>query len=168
VFELGEAPPTAGEAPELVVVEADGTFLRAQGEDADRFEVKTGVFYTGKRRSGGRRHRRFALLEKSCYAPTADADRFGKGLAARGFAWVGLHRARHVLCVHDGLDEYGQGFRDWFPGSLHQIDHFHVAERIWQLCGGDAKVFDRLKERAFADPLGCARAIRRSPRLAPR
>ncbi len=97
VFELGEAPPEVGLAPELVVVEADGTFLRAQREEGDRFEVRTGVFYTGKRRAGGRRHRRFRLLEEGCYATTASADSFGKGLAARGFSWAGLHRARWVL-----------------------------------------------------------------------
>jgi hypothetical protein len=38
VFELGEAPPADGPAPELVVVEAGGTFLRAQREEGDRFE----------------------------------------------------------------------------------------------------------------------------------
>lgn len=55
VFERGEAPPEDGLPPELVVVEADGTFLAAQQGEGDRFEVKTGVFYTGKDRTGGRR-----------------------------------------------------------------------------------------------------------------
>ncbi len=167
VFELGEAPPDAGIAPELVVVEADGTYLRAQREEGDRFEVKTGVFYTGKGRAGGRRHRRFRLLEKGCYATTAGADAFGKGLAARGFAWVGLHRARHVLCVHDGLDEYGEGFRDWFPGAIHQIDHHHVAQRVWQVSGADRARFEELKALAFSDPLACARKLRRSRLIPP-
>lgn len=87
VFELGEAPPDVGAAPEIVIVEADGTFLAAQREEGDRFEVKTGVFYAGKARAGGRRHRRWKLLNKGCYATTGDQDAFGKGLAARGFAW---------------------------------------------------------------------------------
>jgi hypothetical protein len=160
VFELGQAPPEAGPAPELVVVEADGTFLAAQREQGERFEVKTGVFYTGKDRAGGRRHRRWMLLDKGCYATTGDADAFGKALAARGFAWAGLHRARHVLCVHDGLDEYGQTFSDWFPHAVHQIDHFHVAERIWQVCGADARRFEALKHLAFTDPRGLARRLR--------
>lgn len=87
VFELGEAPPDDVPSPELVVVEADGTFLKAQHELSDRFEVKTGVFYTGKEPAGGRRHRRWRLVNKGCYATTADADRFGMGLAAAGFHW---------------------------------------------------------------------------------
>ena len=165
VFELGEAPEDLGRAPELVVVEADGTFLAAQREEGDRFEVKTGVFYTGKTRSGGRRHRRWKLLNKGCYATTGGQDAFGKALAARGFAWVGLHHARHVLCVHDGLDEYGQGFHDWFPAAHHQIDHFHVAERIWQISGANAKAFASLKRLAFSDPAACAKRLRRSARL---
>ena len=166
MFELGEAPEDTGLSPELVVVEADGTFLAAQKEEGDRFEVKTGVFYTGKDRAGGRRHRRWKLLNKGCYATTADADAFGRGLAARGFHWIGLHRARHVLCVHDGLDEYGQTFSDWFPHAPHhQIDHFHVAERIWQVSGADATIFENLKRLAFSDPVACAKKLRRSRRL---
>lgn len=161
VFELGEAPPQQGPAPELVVVEADGTYLAAQGEDAGRFEIKTGVFYTGKDRAGGSRHRRWKLLNKGCYATTGDQDAFGRGLAARGFAWVGLHRARHVLCVHDGLDEYGQTFSDWFPDAQHQIDHFHVAERLWQVSGADTRRFERLKQLAFRDPGSLARRLHR-------
>jgi len=161
VFELGEVPPDVGLAPELVVVEADGTFLAAQGEEGDRFEIKTGVFYSGKDRAGGRHHRRWKLLNKGCYATTGDQDAFGRGLAARGFHWIGLHRARHVLCVHDGLDEYGQGFADWFPHAVHQIDHFHVAERVWQVSGADTARFERLKHLAFTDPRGLARRLRR-------
>lgn len=72
-----------------------------------------------------------------------------------------------MLCVHDGLDEYGQGFRDRFPGTLHQIDHLHVAERMWRVCGADAEVFEELKALALSDPVACARKLRRSLRLNP-
>jgi hypothetical protein len=116
--------------------------LPAQREEGDRFEVKTGVFSTGTRRAGGRRHRRFTLLNKGCSASTADADSFGKGLVARGFHWVGLHRARWVLCLHDGLDEDGRGFRDWFRGRSTRPDHDHVAERRWEVSGADRSRFE--------------------------
>jgi len=72
-----------------------------------------------------------------------------------------------VLCVHDGLDEYGQGFHDWFPAALHQIDHFHVAQRIWHVSGADAKVFEDLKRLVFSDPVACARTLRLSRRFNP-
>ena len=167
VFELGQAPTDVSLTPDIVIVEADGAYVAAQREVGDRFEIKTGVFYTGKDRAGGRRHRRWKLLNKGCYATTADSDAFGRGLAARGFAWIGLHRARHVLCVHDGLDEYGQTFSDWFPHAVHQIDHFHVAERIWQVSHADTRVFQSLKALAFSDPLACANKLRRSLRTNP-
>lgn len=159
VFELGELPPDAP-GPELVVVEADGTFIKAQREATDRIEVKTGVFYTGKEPAGGRKHRRWRLVDKGCYATTGDADEFGKGLAAQGFWQVGLHHAGHVLCVHDGLDEFGQTFHDWFPHALHQIDHFHVAERLWWISGADPARHARLKKSAFKDPHRFARRLR--------
>ena len=167
IFDLGEAPPDVGSSPSLVVVEADGTFLFAQRESQDRFEVKTGVFYTGKERAGGKRHRRWRLQGKGCYATSADQNAFGKALAAAGFSWVGLHRARNVLCVHDGLDEYGATFADWFPDASHQIDHHHVSERIWEISGADKERFEELKALAFSDPLACAHLIRRSRQISP-
>lgn len=148
-------------APELVVAEGDGTYLVAQREQTDRFEVKTGVLYTGKERAGGRKHRRWRLLDKACFATTQDADAFGRGLAACGFWWVGLHKARHILVAHDGLDQYGETFRSYFPGAVHQIDHFHVGQRLWEISGADPARYERLRRRAFADPLGLVRSLRR-------
>jgi hypothetical protein len=160
IFTNGQAPEEPETIPELVVLEADGTFLRSQGEVLDRFEVKTGVAYTGKVPAGGKTHRRWRLANKHCYATTADADRFGQGFAAGGFVRLGLHRVPHVLCAHDGLDSYGQTFADWFPNAIHQIDHFHVAKRIWELAGANPVSFARMRRAAFADPLGFARRLR--------
>jgi hypothetical protein len=159
IFENGQAPQDPEEIPELVVLEADGTFLRSQGEVLDRFEVKTGVAYTGKVFAGGKAHRRWRLENKHCYATTADADRFGQGFAAGGFTRLGLHKVPNVLCAHDGLDSYGATFADWFPHAHHQIDHFHVVKRIWSLTT-DEQLFDRLRRRAFSDPHGLARELR--------
>lgn len=103
-------------SPDVVMVEADGTYLRAQGkdkqEDQSSFEVKTGVFYTGKARAGGRKHKRWRLIGKGAHASCEDSDNFGKALAAKGFQQVGLHQAKHVVCLHDGLDEFGKTFHD--------------------------------------------------------
>ena len=160
IFAGGLAPEEPENIPELVVLEADGTFLRSQGEVLDRFEVKTGVAYTGKVFAGGKAHKRWRLENKHCYATTASSDAFGMGFAAGGFTRLGLHKVPNVLCAHDGLDSYGATFADWFPHAHHQIDHFHVAKRIWTLVGADGQLFDRLRGWAFADPLGLARALR--------
>lgn len=89
----------------------------AQHESSPKNEVRTGVFYSGKQRAGGRKHRRWRLVNKGVYAACLDPEAapFGMGLALAGFVAVGLDRAANVLCVHDGIDEYGATFRDWFP-----------------------------------------------------
>ncbi|MGH2724280.1 MAG: hypothetical protein ACRDI0_08440 [Actinomycetota bacterium] len=74
---------------------------------------------------------------------------------------MGLHKARWVLACHDGLDEFGETFRGYFPGAVHQVDHFHVAERAWWVSGGDRRLHERLCRRAFSDPAGLARTLRR-------
>ncbi len=70
--------------------------------------------------------------------------------------------------AHDGLDEYGETFRGYFPGAVHQVDHCHVAERLWELAGADPARYARLRERAFADPAGLARSLRRGAWAVPR
>jgi len=97
---------------------------------------------------------------KLCHATTADADGFGMGFATRAIHSLGLHRVPHLLVAHDGLDEFGATFRDYFPGAVHQVDHFHVDERLWEASGANLRRFRWLKARAFADPLRLARGIR--------
>lgn len=157
-------PPETPAAPDVVIVEADGTYLKAQGkdrrEDQTSFEVKTGVFYTGKARAGGRRHKRWRLTGKGAHASTGDADEFGKALATKGFHQVGIHQAKHVVCLHDGLDEFGQTFHDWFPLAIHQADRYHVNMRIWRLVEGDLDRFRELKPSVLSDPFGFAARLR--------
>jgi hypothetical protein len=161
IFELGQAPQDLDEHFAFAVLEADGTFLRAQGEGQDRFEVKTGVAYVGKTFAGGRRHRRWALRGKQVHATTADADAFGMGFAAAGFTQLGLHQIPHVLAAHDGLDAYGATFAGWFPHAIHQVDHFHVAKRLWEACGHDPPAFRRLYRQALGKPHRLASELRR-------
>ena len=66
VFDLGEAAADSGLAPELVLVEADGTYLAALRGGGRPLRGQTRVFYTGKDRAGGRRRRRWHLLNKGC------------------------------------------------------------------------------------------------------
>lgn len=165
IFGDNPGPPPEGKgAPDVVIVEADGTYLRAQGKDRQQsqgsFEVKAGIFYTGKKRAGGRRHKRFRLVGKGAHATTEDADSFGKALAIKGFHQVGLHHARHVVCIHDGLDEFGATFRDWFPQAIHQADRYHVNMRLWTLAEGDVDRYRELKASVLSDPIGFAARVR--------
>lgn len=164
---FGEHPQPVPEheaSPDVVIVEADGTFLRAQGmdrtEDQIRFEVRTGVFYTGKERAGGRKHKRWRLVGKGAHATCEDRDTFGKALTVKGFNQVGLHQARHVVTLHDGLDEFGATLSDWFPGAIHQADRYHVNMRIWQIAQGDRDVYAELKASVMEDPIAFAARLR--------
>lgn len=67
--------------------------------------------------------------------------------------------------MHGGLEEYGEGFRDWFPAAHQQIEHCHVAERLWEVSGVDRTRFEEPKPPAFADPVALARTLRRSRRI---
>lgn len=162
IFEDGEAPPEV-DTHEFVVIEADGTYLKAQREGQPSFAVRTGVFYTGKEDAGGKRHRRLRLVNKSCYSTVADTDEFGKGLAAHGFLHLGIHKADWVLTAHDGLDEFGRTYRGWFPGAIHQIDHFHIASRLYAICRGDDELYRTLKKQAFDDPIGLSIKLKSNP-----
>jgi hypothetical protein len=157
----GIAPPYEGAAPELVVIEADGTFLRAQREDAKSLKVHTAVSYHGKQLAGGRRHKRWRLTGKHCYATTASTTAFGKAIAVDGIARYRLNRVRTILACHDGEDEFGLTFRAWFPNAIHQHDQWHVSARLWEATGQDERKFKFLRERAFADPVRTADYLRR-------
>jgi len=59
VFEHGVIPPRDAKARELVLALVDGTMLRAQCEEGDRFEVRLGVLASGKKlESRSAKHRR--------------------------------------------------------------------------------------------------------------
>lgn len=132
VFELGDVPPDVGLAPNLVVVEADGTYLPAQREEGDRFEVKTGVFHTGKGRAGGRRHRRFTLLNKGATPPPETPTPSARASPPEGSTGSGCTERATCCASTTGWMSTGRASGTGFPGALHQIDHLHVAERM---CG---------------------------------
>lgn len=157
----GVAPPFEGAAPELVVIEADGTFVRAQREASKVIKVRTAVSYHGKAPAGGRRHRRWRLVGKHCYATTSPTNQFGRAIAVDGIARYRLNRVRHVLACHDGEDEFGLTFRAWFPNAVHQIDQWHVAARLWEATGQDPKRFENLRNKVFDDAAKAATWVRR-------
>jgi hypothetical protein len=157
----GIAPAFEGAAPELVVIEADGTFVRAQREASKVIKVRTAVSYHNKAPAGGRRHRRWRLVGKHCYATTSATNTFGRAIAVDGIARYRLNRVRHILACHDGEDEFGLTFRAWFPKAVHQIDQWHVAARLWEAVGQDTQRFSILRRKTFDDPVKTATWIRR-------
>jgi hypothetical protein len=81
VFSNGEIPPRDPQPREIVLTEVDGTFLRAQPEEAPHFEVRLGVLTTGKALvSLTSKHRRYRLLERLCYVGVETAHLLGQAL----------------------------------------------------------------------------------------
>lgn len=150
IFEPGEAPPEAGLAPELVVGEAGGTYLKAQREGQPSFEVKTGVS-TGKERAGGATAASGSSRRAAPQQPQTPT-RFGKGLAARGFAWVGPVRGRFVLCVPGGLDSYGRASATGSPGPTTRPDPSRVGQRTCEVSGRPGPVRGTQAPRLLRPP----------------
>lgn len=86
VFKHGVISPRDPQEREIILVEVDGTFLRAQREEGTQFEVRLGVLTTGKALESptakpcperSRRDRRYRLLERVRYGGTEPAQDFG-------------------------------------------------------------------------------------------
>jgi hypothetical protein len=94
VFVQGELPPRDPQSREIVLAEVDGTFLRAQREQAPEFEVRLGLLACGKGlESLTAKHRRYRLLERVRYAGV-EVVSFGRACsAALGGDRSGLRRA---------------------------------------------------------------------------
>jgi len=115
LLEHGIAPAVEGRPPELVVIEADGTMLRAQRDGQTNVKLRTAASYHGKIPAGGRPQKRLSLQGKRFYATTAPTRQFGRAIAVDGVAKDRLNRVKHILACHDGEDEFGLVFRAWFP-----------------------------------------------------
>lgn len=127
VFGDGVVPPRDETVREIVVAEADGTFLRAQREPGPDFEVRLGVLYSGRQlTSTTARHKRYRLQERVLYAGVESADDFKERFFLAGEERLSLSLARHLLVVGDGADwiEALAGHDRW--RATYQLDHWHI------------------------------------------
>jgi hypothetical protein len=131
VFRHGVVPERDPTEREIVLAEVDGTFLRSQREEGDKFEVRLGILTTGKRLvSATAQHKRYRLLERVRYGGVDTAQDFGERLFLKGEACLGLSHARHVLLVGDGADwiEALAGHDRW--RATYQLDWWHLTHAI--------------------------------------
>jgi hypothetical protein len=127
VFKHGEVPARDPREREIVLAEVDGTFLRAQREEGQQFEVRLGVLTSGKAlESLTAKHRRYRLLERLRYGGVENAQDFGERLFLKGEAQLGLSHARNLLMVGDGADwiEALAGHNRW--RATYQLDWWHL------------------------------------------
>ncbi len=147
LFDHGVAPPE-GEPVPMVVTEIDGVVLRHQR--GGRFEAKVAASSTGKcRASPTARHRRVYVTGKAVVAGVYEEGQAGPTIYAWLCRSVGIHRARYSLVPGDGAGWIPVMVREWFFGSVFQLDHFHLKQRL-RLAGGDPKMAGRWISWALA------------------
>jgi len=150
IFTNGEAPEEDGKEREIIVVEIDGTGVPSREGKGCWMEAKLGVMYTGKELvSKTAKHKRYILKEKQVYASLENVDEFGKSLFTVGENKLSLTRAKNMLVVGDG-DPWIKGLiRDWLPGAVYQLDHFHLKRNISKLAHGDKKLAQKMLRLAL-------------------
>jgi hypothetical protein len=137
MFDEGLAPPE-GEPVEMVVTEIDGAILRQQRSGV--FEAKIAVAYTGKRRTSvTARHRKLLCTGKTVAAGVFTEGAGGPTIYAQLCRSVHLHRARWSLLSGDGAEWIPVLAREWFPGSVYQLDHYHLKMRLREAAGRDTR-----------------------------
>lgn len=150
VFEHGVIPPRDATVRELVLALVDGTMLRAQREEGDRFEVRLGVLASGKAlQSRSAKHRRYRLLERVRYAGVETAQDFGERLFLKGEVHLGLSRAEFLLLVGDGADwvEALAGHDRW--RATYQLDWWHLTNALHRTFPDHPKLVKRLKRDLY-------------------
>ena len=131
VFGDGEQPASDPGVREIVVTEVDGTFIKAQREQAPNFEVRFGVLFSGKElESATAKHRRYRLKERVLYGGVEPAEAFGERLFLAGEAKLGISHAEHLLLVGDGAEwiEALAGQRRW--QATYQLDWWHLTHAL--------------------------------------
>ena len=150
VFEHGEVPPRGSEECELILAEVDGTFLRSQREEGQKFEVRLGLLATGKQlESRTAKHRRYRLLDRLRYAGVETAQDFGERFFLKGEAHLALSRSRHLLLVGDGADwiEALAGHDRW--RATYQLDWWHLTHAFHRTFPDHPKLVRRLKRYLY-------------------
>ena len=115
---------------DLVVVQADGTFLhnRATGE---KMEAKAGIVYSRKARvSRGR----VLITDKRTYAGVEEGAAFGEKLVLLA-AQHGAFKAKRLWFVSDGAIDLRRLRRQHFPTAVYFLDLWHLQHRISEALG---------------------------------
>jgi hypothetical protein len=150
VFEHGVIPARDPKEREMVLAEVDGTFLRAQREESDRFEVRLGVLTSGKSLvSKTARYKRYRLKERVRYAGVETAQDFGERLFIKGEFHLAISRVLHLLLVGDGADwiEALAGHDRW--RAIYQLDWWHLINALHRTFPEHPLLVQRLKHYLY-------------------
>ena len=131
LYTNARTPESDGISREIVVIEADGTGISSKEGKGKWMEAKIGIIYTAKELlSPTSRHKRYILKDKTVYADVLDSDAFGKNLSHIAQKKYNLAGAKNILFITDG-DRWLKNMQiDYLPGSVHQLDHFHLKKKL--------------------------------------
>ena len=152
VFEDGVIPESESRVVPYLFIEADGTNIALQREEARRAEVKAGVAYEGWQEVSKDRHR---VTRKTVYSGIMDGDRFWEGFSLTLAKKYDLSRVGRVIVGGDGARWVKTGAE--FLGGIYELDRFHLkralnqtldngaATEVYQACiRGEVDRVDRL------------------------
>jgi hypothetical protein len=134
VFERGEQVPEAGEREvERLYMEADGVYVRLQGQPQSHLELRSAIAYEGWERLAGAREA-YRLQGKRVYCHANEQVPFWEGAS---LAWAGqwdLSCVREVIIGGDGAAWIRAG-GEVFPGAIWHLDNFHLARACGKAYG---------------------------------
>jgi len=150
VYEKGQRPSVEGQREvERLFVEADGVFVRLQGEASQHMEIKCGIAYEGWERRGCKREA-YRLQGKRVYVHGHQRLSFWEGA---GLAWShhwDWRRVKEVVVGGDSAYWIGAGTA-WFEPSFWQLDGFHLARAARRALGSEAgkTLFESIRRGEF-------------------
>jgi len=125
VFTDGVIPESEGRVVPHLFLEADGTSVALQREEARRVEVKVGVAYEGWQEVSKDRHR---VTRKTVYSGIMSGDRFWEGFSLTLAKKYDLSQVDKVIVGGDGAPWVKKGAE--LLGGIYQLDRFHLKRAL--------------------------------------
>jgi hypothetical protein len=136
VFGRGERVPEAGEREvERLYMEADGVYVRLQGQPQSHMEVRSAIAYEDWEPLSSAREG-YRLRGKRVYCHANEQSPFWEGAS---IAWARRwdpSSVREVIIGGDGAGWIRAG-REAFPGAIWQLDSFHLARACGRAFGAE-------------------------------
>lgn len=118
--------------------------------------MKLAVSFTSSEQVTGAKRR---LVGRHIFADISEPDPFGMAVAYELERTYGGHRVEALMLLADGETWIKHLADDWLPTARYQCDHWHLAAKVRELCGGDDRRYRRMLHRAFSSPHALARGL---------
>ncbi|MCK4722427.1 MAG: ISLre2 family transposase [Dehalococcoidia bacterium] len=137
VFDGGVIPGSEGRIVPYLFVEADGTSIALQREEARRAEVKVGIAYEGWEEVSKNRYK---LKDKTVYTGIMSGDRFWEGFSLALAKKYDLSQIGNAIVGGDGTPWVKEGAK--LLGDIYQLDKFHLKRALHRGLANDPLVVE--------------------------